>query len=76
MGKKKLREDLGPKLRNTLAAQPTPKKQWYVTVKEEASGDVVKELGPFADERTAGKAFNGVNINLDHDRFHADIEER
>lgn len=41
---------------------------WHVEVVEDASGKVVKRMGPMP-KRKAERVDTGVRINLDHDRF-------
>lgn len=42
----------------------------HVEVVETATGKVVRKLGPQKTVRLAEKLEDGVNINLDHERFH------
>ncbi len=42
--------------------------RWVIIVDDETE-KVEKMLGPYANERMAEKADNGVNINLNHERF-------
>lgn len=46
-------------------------KGWYVQIIEVTDGGekIDRELGPYDDERLADKADNGVNRNLNHERF-------
>ena len=52
----------------------TKSEQWVVLVVEDATGKVVQTLGP-RDLRTAERIEDGVNINLNHKRFHTRLEK-
>lgn len=45
-------------------------KQLSIEIVESATGKVEKKLGPYASERLRDKADDGVNRNLDHERFY------
>ena len=47
---------------------------YKVIVVETATGKVVKEFAPTSILR-AERVQSGVSINMDHDKFHADIVE-
>lgn len=49
---------------------------FFVQIIESATNNVEKELGPYASERLADRADNGVNINLDQERFYTLVVER
>ena len=42
----------------------------YVEVVSYETGEVVKTLGPYASERLAEKAQDGVDANLDHENYY------
>lgn len=47
----------------------TEQSQFYVDVVSYEDGAVVKRLGPMA-ERKADKVDDGLNINLNHDKYY------
>ena len=48
---------------------------FWVQVIETETEKVEREIGPYTTERMAERAEDGVNRNLNHDRFHTDIRE-
>lgn len=48
---------------------------WYVDVVRAATGEIEKSLGPYGSERTAERAEDGLNRNIDHERYYTDIRE-
>lgn len=50
--------------------------QYYIKIVSYESGETVKEIGPYASERSADRGEAGVNVNLDHERFYTEIEPR
>lgn len=51
-------------------SQPTS--DYYVEIVQHEDGDTLERRGPFT-ERRAEKVDNGLNINLDHERFYTRI---
>lgn len=43
--------------------------KWFVEIVEFGTDKIEKKLGPYANERTADKASNGVDRNLNHDKY-------
>lgn len=54
------------KVRVDTAAAP----ELSIEIVESVTGKVEKKLGPYASERLRDKADDGVNRNLDHERFY------
>lgn len=48
--------------------------QFYVEVVNSETGEVVNTLGP-APERKADKIEDGVNINLNHEKYHTRLRK-
>lgn len=48
--------------------------RWYVEVTHDVTGEVVKRMGPFTEQR-AQRVLAGVSINLDHERYTAALTE-
>ncbi len=49
---------------------------WFVDIIEYEGDKVEKTLGPYGTERQADRADDGVNINLNHERFYTRVDER
>lgn len=49
--------------------------KYYVLIVRTDTGEVVREMGPM-DKRSAERVESGANINMNHDEFHTDIDER
>lgn len=49
--------------------------QYFVQVKSYEDQSVVKEL-PAASESAAVKMANGIDLNLDHDKFYTEVVEK
>jgi len=47
---------------------------YIIQIVEHATGRIAKEFEPIASEHMADKVDNGVNINLDHERFYTLIK--
>ena len=47
----------------------------YVVIKEIGTDKIVKELGPMSESK-ADNVVNGVEINMDHENFYVEIEDR
>lgn len=43
--------------------------EFYVEIVDMDTDEVVEKLGPYTNERLAEKVENGVNINLNHEKF-------
>ena len=49
--------------------------QYYVDVIETATGNTVQSIGPTYSRRSAEQVERGVNINLNHEKFHTEVRE-
>ena len=48
-------------------------KGWVVEIVHSKTGKIEETLGPYDSEKEAVSAFNGVEKNLDHKEFHANV---
>lgn len=62
--------ELGPAREWAGRCYENEAKQLSIEIVETATGKVEKKLGPYASEHLCDKADDGVNRNLDHERFY------
>jgi hypothetical protein len=48
----------------------------YIQIREWGTDRVERELGPYANQRIADRAENGLMRQLDHERFYTETVER
>jgi hypothetical protein len=49
--------------------------EWWIHIRSYGTEAVAHKVGPYTSYRQADKADNGLNRNLDHDRFYTEIIE-
>ena len=49
--------------------------EFFVEVVSYESDEVIRRIGPYASERAADKAENGVMANMNHDAYYTRVAE-
>jgi hypothetical protein len=47
--------------------------KWNVLIRRFSDAEISKAFGPYASHRAAERVANGININLDHERFYTEM---